>query len=91
MQAGEECDDGNPVDDDGCSNACALPLCGDSIVQMGEECDDGNPENTDTCLDTCVLATCGDTFVGPRDIPVNGNHVALLRRVAPASRAGSPR
>ena len=33
VELGEECDDGNEVDDDGCTNACTLPACGDSVVQ----------------------------------------------------------
>jgi hypothetical protein len=35
-----------------------------------------------------ALRTSGqkNTFLGPRDIPVNGNYVAFLRRVAPQSR-----
>ena len=51
MQQGvEACDDGNDIDDDGCSNACELPRWrGDGIVQAGEACDDGNADNTDAC------------------------------------------
>ena len=41
---GEECDDGNENDDDGCTNECRRALFGDGIVQVGEECDDGNEE-----------------------------------------------
>src|SRR5690606_3094594 len=33
LDPGEACDDGNRVDDDACTNACALPRCGDGIVQ----------------------------------------------------------
>ncbi len=32
VQAGEECDDGNDVDDDACSNACIEARCGDGVV-----------------------------------------------------------
>ncbi|MCY0994995.1 DUF4215 domain-containing protein [Nannocystis sp. ILAH1] len=39
---GEECDDGNMVEGDGCSNACKLEYCGDMIVQPKEECDGGD-------------------------------------------------
>ncbi len=37
----EECDDGNMVDEDGCSSQCKIELCGDEIVQaaLGEDCD----------------------------------------------------
>lgn len=62
-QPGEACDDGNGIDDDACTNKCALPTCGDGIKQANEACDDQNLDNTDGCLQTCVLASCGDSFV----------------------------
>lgn len=39
LQAGEECDDGNDIDTDGCSNACIRSNCGDGILNstLGEE------------------------------------------------------
>ena len=39
----EECDDGNTLDGDGCSNSCKIEFCGDGKVQKstGEECDTG--------------------------------------------------
>jgi cysteine-rich repeat protein len=37
------------VDDDECTNGCALPRCGDGIVQVGEACDDGNGDEGDGC------------------------------------------
>jgi cysteine-rich repeat protein len=43
--AGEECDDGNAVNNDDCLNTCKLPTCGDGILHnlgTGDEfCDDG--------------------------------------------------
>ncbi len=60
---GDVHDNGNDVDDDECTNACALPGCGDGIQQAMEECDDANDVDTDMCLATCVLAKCGDTVV----------------------------
>jgi cysteine-rich repeat protein len=65
----EECDDGNGINDDECSNQCMFAQCGDGIVQasLGEQCDDGNLSNTDACLDgvgsTCQFAQCGDGFI----------------------------
>jgi cysteine-rich repeat protein len=56
----EACDDGNQVDDDECTNACALASCGDGIKQPSEECDDANADDTDGCLSTCIAAKCGD-------------------------------
>jgi len=64
VQAGEQCDDGNPFDDDACTASCSLAVCGDGYVHLGhEECDDGNSDNEDDCTDTCEDAECGDGFV----------------------------
>jgi len=60
---GEECDDGKSIEDDGCTNACALPKCGDGIVHKGEACDDGNGDDDDTCTNTCTN-TCGNNSPG---------------------------
>jgi cysteine-rich repeat protein len=58
---GEDCDDGNNVNTDGCTNACELARCGDAIVWLGyESCDDGNTNSGDTCSPTCVANTCGN-------------------------------
>ncbi len=59
---GEECDDGNAIDDDGCTKMCIQTFCGDGDVQAEfEECDDG-PDNSDTgnCTSACKNAVCGD-------------------------------
>jgi cysteine-rich repeat protein len=53
-QAGEACDDGNRIDEDGCTDACTLPTCGDGITQAGEECDDGNASDDDRCTKACT-------------------------------------
>jgi cysteine-rich repeat protein len=60
----EQCDDGNAVGADGCTNACTLPrpdagivaieagpasFCGDGVVDDGEACDDGNDDPFDGC------------------------------------------
>ena len=43
QEGGEECDDGNVIDDDYCANNCAhVGECGDRVVQSNELCDDGN-------------------------------------------------
>ncbi len=64
VEGDEQCDDGNPLDTDACTNACMSAVCGDGIVQAGvEECDDGNPTDTDACTSMCVTAVCGDGLV----------------------------
>jgi cysteine-rich repeat protein len=56
LEPPEECDDGNLVNGDGCSDACILEqICGDGVVQTPEECDDGNLVNGDGCSNVCVI------------------------------------
>ena len=71
----EECDDGNSVNNDDCTNLCTLPTCGDGVVTFGEECDDGNEINNDSCTNDCKNATCGDTIVGPGEECDDGNEI----------------
>jgi cysteine-rich repeat protein len=55
IEAGEPCDDGNTINNDGCNNACQPPTCGNYIVDQGETCDDGNTANGDGCSSSCQL------------------------------------
>ena len=62
---GEECDDGNAVDGDGCDTNCTTTRCGNGVVSRGESCDDGNTVSGDGCAATCEIectteATCKD-------------------------------
>ncbi len=63
---GEQCDDGNNIDGDGCSRYCkttggvAKPIepaavCGNSVIEDWESCDDGNTTNGDGCSDLCLI------------------------------------
>ena len=54
---GEECDDNNLADEDGCSSLCLIEYCGDSVIQagMGETCDDGGNSGGDGCSALCQL------------------------------------
>ena len=69
VEAPEACDDAQNGDqDDGCTDLCTLPACGDGYVQEGTEtCDDG-VFNSDEggCTLVCQAAVCGDglLFVG---------------------------
>jgi cysteine-rich repeat protein len=56
LDAGEQCDDGNLVDGDGCDGNCTLTGCGNGIVTAGEQCDGGADCNGD-CESTA--STCG--------------------------------
>jgi cysteine-rich repeat protein len=67
---GEECDDGNTTNGDGCSNACKVEtgfacnggqpsscwsVCGDGAIASTERCDDGNTRSGDGCTSTCRI------------------------------------
>jgi len=63
---GEECDDGNAVDGDGCDGNCTVTACGNGIAtpSTGEQCDDGNTAGGDCCDGGCqfeaVASPCDD-------------------------------
>ena len=67
VNMGEACDDGmNGDQDDGCTDLCTLPVCGDGFLQPSkmEECDEGpNNKNDGACTLGCKAAKCGDGFV----------------------------
>lgn len=67
VETGEECDDGNTINDDGCTNACLFTFCGDNTIQnpngvgVNEVCEDGNNTNDGICNASCTAPTfCGD-------------------------------
>ena len=57
VEHGEECDDGNTKDNDGCDSACKYEYCGDGVVQaaLSEQCDDGGFRNDDGCDMFCQI------------------------------------
>jgi len=57
-EIGEQCDDGNLADGDGCSRYCQLEMeaiCGDGLTDPGEACDDGNTIDGDGCNGVCLV------------------------------------
>ncbi|APR77625.1 Putative exoglucanase a (1,4-beta-cellobiosidase) protein [Minicystis rosea] len=76
VEAGEDCDDGNHVNTDACTNECKNAACGDGFQQPGEECDLGaQNSNTGACTMACKNAVCGDGFVGPNEACDDGNQL----------------
>ncbi|GEM_PF-6461705 len=82
VENGEQCDDGNTKDGDGCSATCivevkAVPVCGNSKVETGEQCDDGNMINGDGCSATCsqevANPVCGNSVVENNEQCDDGN------------------
>jgi uncharacterized repeat protein (TIGR03806 family) len=73
---GEECDDGNLIDGDGCTSGCVLEYCGDGVVNNdgAEACE---PPDTALCTDTCTAraTVCGDGYQTPPEQCEDGNLV----------------
>lgn len=63
LDLGEDCDDGNLIDGDGCDSNCTPTGCGNGIVTGNEQCDDGADDDDDGCVGGCVIARCGDGFL----------------------------
>jgi len=59
LNPGEECDDGNTINGDGCSSTCLMegpgPECGNGLLEITEECDDGNTTSGDGCTAACEV------------------------------------
>lgn len=74
-ERGEECDDGNLENGDGCSSTCMLEsACGDGVVDAGEGCDDGNVVGGDGCAADCSkVETCGDGVTDQGEACDDGN------------------
>lgn len=75
LEAGEQCDDSNLVDFDGCSSSCMTetPVCGNGHPEAGEACDDGNTADGDGCSALCVAEVCGDGIVNNGEVCELGN------------------
>jgi cysteine-rich repeat protein len=84
LSPGEQCDDGNTADGDGCSSRCTL-LCGNGRIEAGEACDDGNHKNGDGCDSDarglapsqyrflCTSTACGNGLVSTGEACDDGN------------------
>lgn len=60
VDPGEQCDDGNLANDDGCLVSCRWAACGDGYRRVGvEECDDGNNRSGDSCNSGCLDCKTG--------------------------------
>jgi cysteine-rich repeat protein len=57
VDSGEQCDDGNTNNGDGCSSTCQTEgppnVCGDGALGGSEQCDDGNTTAGDGCSADC--------------------------------------
>ena len=71
--AGEQCDDANTVNGDGCDNNCKTTACGNGIITGTETCDDGNAINGDGCDNNCTPTGCGNGVVSAGEVCDDGN------------------
>ena len=68
IEAWETCDDGNILNNDGCSWTCQieLPVCGNGRVEQWEACDDGNGLPWDGCTAQCTIEPVQPSPVTPQ-------------------------
>ena len=67
VEGSEQCDDGNRINGDACSNTCTKPVtaavCGNGELETGEFCDDGNSFNNDGCQNDCTITPDGQVVL----------------------------
>ena len=68
VDPGEQCDDGNNENGDGCSSSCQRE-CGNGHLDPGEQCDDGNRVSGDGCSATCQNECASDAQCPPDQDP----------------------
>jgi len=81
LEPGENCDDGNRLEGDGCSACCdeeivgvpsrrcaeAPATCGNGRIDVGEVCDDGNAIRGDGCSNLCNFVEPGFECLVPAE------------------------
>lgn len=79
IEPGEQCDDANTINGDGCNDVCMYenPDCGNNTINAGEQCDDGNLINGDGCNMYCLLEnlTCGNGTLNAGEQCDDGNNL----------------
>jgi cysteine-rich repeat protein len=72
VNSGEDCDDRNLGEEDGCSPECRIEACGNSAIDGGEQCDDGNLLPGDGC-DAACRTECGNAALDAGEQCDDGN------------------
>ena len=94
-EVGEECDDGDMDNTNGCTQACFFELkCGDGLVTGNEGCDDAGAKGNefDICPDDCSVTTEGGGGAGGGGggeggmggAPCNTDETVILAATVPA-------
>ncbi len=81
IDPGEECDDGNTTDGDGCTADCRMgvvQVCGNGVTEGTEQCDDANQISSDGCENDCTttVAVCGNGTREGDELCDDGNQTA---------------
>jgi len=85
-EAGEECDDGNSVNTDSCTNVCQSNVCGDGFLYPAQEsCDLGtsngvlcDPSYSGTCsycTPSCSYQTLTGGYCGDGEVQASGGEI----------------
>lgn len=85
LDSGEQCDDGNYRNGDGCSSSCQLEtaVCGNNKIETGETCDDGNTRRGDGCNAICQLEDDIIKKVKMRPVPFTFTPPTTLPAILP--------
>jgi cysteine-rich repeat protein len=85
LDSGEQCDDGNFRNWDGCSSSCQLErvVCGNNKIETGETCDDGNTRRGDWCNAICQLEDDIIKKVKMRPVPYTFTPPTVLPTILP--------
>lgn len=65
IEQGEQCDDGNKWNGDGCTTTCQIEepgTCGNAILEYMEQCDDGNLNDGDGCSSVCSIESSTEIY-----------------------------
>ena len=79
-ESNEQCDDGNSINEDSCTNACIDAVCGDGFTQIGmETCDDGllngQPGKCNSLCSGTTSSICGNNIPETGEQCDDGNFV----------------
>lgn len=85
LNQGEECDDGNRFNGDGCDSRCLIEKCGNGRIEGFEQCDDGNDKDGDGCQTDCTDTPVHDSVMlnrKPIDVTLSADRPEVIKLIA---------